>query len=97
MKSALADVINQIPKPKVVACSIVGEVIAAVSQTANVKKYNVALQEGCLICVGNASEHTQYFNEPRHCSICSKDWTNDSSLFSEGAKYKPSIFHVRAV
>ena len=33
-KSALADLISQIPKPRFVACSILGKVIAVVSQTA---------------------------------------------------------------
>ena len=60
MKSALADVISQIPKPRFVACSILGKVIAVVSQTAKasigLKKYNVAMQERCPICVGNVSE-----------------------------------------
>ena len=35
VKSALADVTSQIPKPRFVACSINGKVIAVVSQTAN--------------------------------------------------------------
>ena len=34
VKSALADVMSQIPKPRFVACSILGEAIAVVSQTA---------------------------------------------------------------
>ena len=34
VKSALADLISQIPKPRFVACSILGKVIAVVSQTA---------------------------------------------------------------
>ena len=34
LKSALADLISQIPKPRFVACSILGKVIAVVSQTA---------------------------------------------------------------
>ena len=34
VKATLADVISQIPKPRFVACSKLGEVIAVVSQTA---------------------------------------------------------------
>ena len=71
MKSALADVSNQIPKLRFVACSILGKVKPVVSQTANasigLKYYNVAIQEGCPICVGNASYQIQYFHEPRQC------------------------------
>ena len=101
VKSAFADVISQIPKPRFVACSILGKVIAVVSQTAKasmgLKKYNVAMHEGCPICVGKASEQIRYFDEPRQCSNCSSDKTDDSSLFSERAKYGASMFHVRAV
>ena len=52
LKSALADLISQIPKPRFVACSILGKVIAVVSQRARTSmglKKNVAMQEGCPI------------------------------------------------
>ena len=69
VKSALAEVISQIPKRMFVACSILSKVIAVVSQTARatigLKKYNVALREGCPICVGKASEQIRYFDEPK--------------------------------
>ena len=101
MKSALAVEMSQIPKPKFVACSILGKVLAVVSQRAKasigLKKYSVAMQEGCPICVGKASEQIRYFNEPRQCSNCSSDKSDDSSLFSERTKYGASVFHVRAV
>ena len=38
VKSALADVISQITKPRVVNCSILGQVIAVVSKTAKASK-----------------------------------------------------------
>ena len=44
MKSALADLISQIPKPRFVACSILGKVIAVVSQTA---KTSMGLKKRC--------------------------------------------------
>ena len=35
VKSALADIKSQIPKPRLLACSILGKMKAVVSQTAN--------------------------------------------------------------
>ena len=55
------------------------------------------MQEGCPICVGSTSEQIRYFDEPRQCSNCSSDKTDDSSLFSERAKNGASMFDVRAV
>ena len=72
MTSALADVIIQIPKPRFVAFSILGNVIAVVSQTGKesigLKKYSVTKQEGCPTCVGKASEQIHYFDKPRQGS-----------------------------
>ena len=66
VRSAFADVISQIPKPRFVACSILGKVTEVISQTASaskgLKKYDVAMQEGCPICVGKASEKIRYFD-----------------------------------
>ena len=60
VKSALAHVKSHIPKPRFVACSILDKVIAVVSQTTTasigLRKYNVAIQKRCPICVGKASE-----------------------------------------
>ena len=47
VKSALADVISQIPKPRFVACSILSKVIAVVSQTASA---SIALKNAMLQC-----------------------------------------------
>ena len=47
VKSALADVLSQIPKPRFVACSILGKVIAVVSQTA---KASIGLKSTMLQC-----------------------------------------------
>ena len=81
-KSAEADVMSQIPKPKFVACSILGNDITDVSQTAKasivLKKYKVAIQEECPISVGKVSKQIRYLDEPRQCSNCSADKTDDS-------------------
>ena len=47
LKSALADVISQVPKPRFVACSILGKMIAVVSQTA---KASIGLKNTMLQC-----------------------------------------------
>ena len=83
----MENVISKIPKPGTLACSIPDKVIAAVSKTAKssvaLKKYSVAIWEGCPICVGNALEQIRYFDETKQGSKCSSDKTNDSSLFSD--------------
>ena len=89
LKSAEADVMSQMPKPKFVACSTLGNDITEVSQTAKasivLKEYNVAIQEECPISVENVSEQIRYLDEPRQCSNCSVDKTDDSKLFSDKA------------
>ena len=54
VKSADADLMSQIPKPKLVACSTDGNDITHVSQTTKaskvLKKYKVAIPEECPTC-----------------------------------------------
>ena len=45
------------------------------------KKYNLAIPEGCHICIGNASKQIRHLDGKRQCSDCSTDRTDDSSLF----------------
>ena len=100
VKSALAEVMNQIPKLRYVAC-LQSKVIAVVSQTASasvgVEKYNLAIQEVCPISLGKSSEQIRVFEQMMTCSTFSTDETDDSSLFSEEFKYWAGIFHVGAV
>ena len=49
------------------------------------------------ICVGNALKQIRYFDEPRQCSNCSTEQTDDSNLFSKRTKCESAMFHVWAV
>ena len=100
MKSPDADVISQMPKPKFVARSVVGKQTRKVPDTERASteesKNKVALHEEYPISVGKISEQIGSLDEPRQCSNCTEDKTEDSILSSEIAKYGVSMFLKRA-
>ena len=59
------------------------------------KRWREKMQEESPISVWKVSEQIRYIDEPKECSNCSADKTNDSKLFSDKAEYGASLFHVR--
>ena len=100
MKSEVADVLRHIPKPRFVACSTLGKVLEVVLQAANVsiglKKVQRRNTKRMFYLCWKIFEQCRYFEEPRLCSNCSTEKTDDASLFSESAKNRVSKFPVTA-